>query len=111
MNNINEDDQHVLFYIPIGINTRIDYFPGFGKDELKQAMVGIVLGGIASLAVFLFSSLMIWTLITAFTSLAGSILVTTKNNINISVVDYVNFAMKFSKEKKTYPYRQLKEWQ
>lgn len=110
MERINEDDQHVVFYIPIGINTRLDYFPGFGKEELKQAMVGIVIGGLVSFAVFIYSNLMIWTLITAFTSLSGSILVTTKNNINISVVDYVSFAMKFSKEKKTYPYRQLKEW-
>ena len=111
MNKANEDDQHVVFYIPIGVKTRIDYFPGFGKEELKQAMVGIILGGLVSLAVYICSNLMIWTLIAAFTTLSASILVTTKNSINISVVDYISFAMKFSKEKKTYPYRQLSEWQ
>ena len=106
-----DDDQKVIFYIPIGINTRIDYFPGFGKEELKQAMIGLIFGAIVAVAIYLYTGLTLGAIITAFVTITGSILVTTKSSINISVVDYIAFAMNFSKSKKTYAYRQLKEWE
>lgn len=106
-----EEDKKVILYIPLGINTRVDYYPGFGKNELMQASIGIVFGVILGIIGFLITNLTLVAVTIILLFLVGSVMSATKNNINLSVIDYISFAMKYSKEKKVYPYRQLKEWE
>ena len=110
MNNTT-DDKKVILYIPLGINTRVDYYPGFGKKEILQASVGAVLGLILGIMGYLITNLTLTAIIIILVFLVGSVTATTKNSINISIVDYIGFAMKYSKERKVYPYRQLEEWE
>lgn len=104
-------DEKIMLYIPLGINTRMDFFTGFGKKELAQAMVGIFLGSLVAIFGFILTQQTLTVVIIMIVTISGSIMVTTKNSINQSIVDYLNDMIKFSKERKTYPYRQVKEWE
>ena len=97
-----------MLYIPIGINTRVDFMPGFGKSELSQAIIGIVVGILIAILGYVITNQMLTVVIIMIFAIGGSVLATTKNDINISIVDYVNNILKFNKERQVFPYRQAK---
>lgn len=104
----NDKDEPIMLYIPIGINTRMDFFTGFGKKELLQAMVGIVAGILIAIFLYIITQQSLPVVITLILTIGGSILMTTKNSLNISGIDYINEAIKFNNERKVYPYKQAK---
>ena len=104
----NNKEENLKLYIPIGISTRMDFIPGFGKNELIQALVGIAIGIGVAIVAFIITNQSLSIVVTMILAIGGSILATTKNSINISIVDYINDIMKFSKERQVYPYRQAK---
>lgn len=106
-----DEDERVMLYIPIGISTRLDFFPGFGKVELMQSLVGVFIGIIVALVVFIITNQVLPVMITLMLAVGGSIIATTKTSLNQSIVSALNDMIKFSKERKSYPYRQLKEWE
>ena len=106
----NESDELIMLYIPLGISTRLDYFPGFGKVELMQSLIGMFIGGLCALIVFIITNQVLPVMITLMLTVGGSIIATTKNSLNQSIVSCINDIIKFNKERKSYPYRQLKEW-
>lgn len=103
-----DEEQSILLYIPIGINTRMDYFTGFGKKELSQAMVGIVIGVLLAILSYILTNQALPVVVIMIFAIGGSVLMTTKNSLNISAIDYINNAIKFSNERKTYQYKQAK---
>lgn len=106
--NKNIDNENLMLYIPIGINTRVDFMPGFGKKELSQALVGIAIGIIIAIVAFIITSQTLAVVVIMIFAIGGSVLATTKNSMNISVVDYINNILKFNKERQVFPYRQAK---
>ena len=111
MSNVNNNDkssENLMLYIPIGINTRIDFMPGFGKSELSQAIIGIAVGILIAILGYVITNQMLTVVIIMIFAIGGSVLATTKNDINISIVDYVNNILKFNKERQVFPYRQAK---
>lgn len=104
-------EEKIMLYIPLGINTRIDYFTGFGKKELAEAMAGIVLGILLSILGFLITGQQLTIVIINIFFIGGSILATTKGSTNQSVIDIISDSIKFNNERKSYPYRQIKEWE
>lgn len=106
-----EEEKNIMLYIPLGINTRLDFFTGYGKKEMLQSLVGVIIGGLIALLVFIITNSVFIVMITLMMSVGGSILATTKNSINQSIVDYIGDVIAFSKSRKTFPYRQLKEWE
>ena len=107
MNN-SKSEKNVMLYIPIGINTRMDFMPGFGKKELSQALIGIAIGTVIAILGFIITNQVLVVVVIMIFGVGGSILVTTKNSINISVVDYLNDIIKFNNERQVFPYRQAK---
>lgn len=97
-------------YIPMGIKEKNEYWEGFGASELKKASFPIIVGiGLCMLMSFVFSNILIFV--------GGSILTTTvflilytKGNINISVVDQIENMLSFSRSQKLYYYKSLDEW-
>ena len=87
-------DEDLKLYIPLGVKPEAELFTGFGKKQLFQSIVGsLVMGGIAALA---------W--------LFGSVMMTTKDQSNLSVVDQVQNLIRFLRRQKIYPYRYGDEW-
>ena len=98
-------------YIPMGVKTENEFFSGFGKKELLQAAVGAVLALIVSVFVFLVSLNIAYTMIGVLAGIAGSVMMVTKDQYNMSVVTQVANLIRFSRSQKIYPYVCGKEWE
>lgn len=105
-----DKEEKVMLYIPLGVNTRMDFFTGFGKKELAQCLIGVFFGSFIALLGYVITNQFLTVVIIEIFVVGGSVLATTKNSTNQSVIDYINDTIKFNNEKKSYPYRQVKEW-
>jgi len=103
------NDNNTL-YIPMGVKTENEFFSGFGKKELLQAIVGTVFAIIVSLFIFLASGNIAYTMIGVLAGIAGSVMMVTKDTYNMSVVTQVANLIRFSRSQKVYPYVYGKEW-
>ena len=97
-------DEDLKLYIPLGVKPEAELFTGFGKKQLFQSM-----GGIAALA-WLFTGNVTTTVILALAGIFGSVMMTTKDQSNLSVVDQVQNLIRFLRGQKIYPYRYGDEW-
>ena len=98
-------------YIPLGIKPEAEFFKGFGKKQMAQAAVGSLLCGVIAVILWLFMQNVTVTVITVLTGIAGSVMMTAKDQSNLSVVDQISNMIRFAKSQKHYPYRHGKEWE
>jgi deoxyhypusine synthase len=97
-------------YIPMGVKTETELFPGFGKKQLAQSAIGALgAGAVSALAWALLQNVTI-TVIGILIGIIGSVMMTTKDQNNLSVVDQVQNMVRFTKSQKVYPYRYGDEW-
>lgn len=98
-------------YIPLGVKPETEFFKGFGKKQMAQAAIGsIVCGAIAVILWFIMQNVTV-TMIAVLTGIAGSVMMTAKDQSNLSVVDQIGNMIRFAKSQKHYPYRYGKEWE
>ena len=103
-------DEDLKLYIPLGVKPEAELVTGFGKNQLFQALIGsLVMGGAAAL-VWLFTANVTTTVVLALTGIFGSVMMTTKDQSNLSVVDQVQNLVRFLSGQKIYPYRYGDEW-
>ena len=93
-------------YIPMGVKPEAEFFSGFGKKQMAQAAIG----SLACLLWFITQNVTA-VMITALTVIAGSVMMTTKDQSNMSVVDQIQNMIRFAKSQKIHPYRYGKEWE
>lgn len=105
-----KEEEPIILYVPIGVSTRIDYFPGFGKKELFQSLIGIFIGVLIAILLYIMTSQFLFVTITMISAIAVSIFACQKTNNNQSIIDIFNDMKKFNSERKHFPYQQLKEW-
>ena len=78
--------------------------------QLFQALIGsLAMGGVAAL-VWLFTANVTTTVVLALAGIFGSVMMTTKDQSNLSVVDQVQNLVRFLRGQKIYPYRYGDEW-
>jgi len=104
-------NENNTLYIPMGVKTENEFFSGFGKHELLQAVVGTVVALIVSLIIFLVSGNVSYTMIGVLSGIAGSVMMVTKDQYNMSVVTQVANLIRFSRSQKIFPYVYGKEWE
>jgi hypothetical protein len=97
-------------YIPMGIKPEAELFNGFGKKQLMQAVIGSLSAGIIAAVVWFIFGNVTTTVITVLAGIAGSVMMTTKDQSNLSVVDQLQNMICFVKSQKHYPYRYGDEW-
>ena len=68
------DEEHITPYIPMGVKTEAEYFPGFGKKELFQAAIGSIVFGLVAFLVWLLSQSVSGTVLTVLAGIAGSVM-------------------------------------
>jgi hypothetical protein len=95
----------------MGVKTENEFFSGFGRKEALQAALGAVLSLIVSLLIFLFSGNIAYTMIGVLSGIAGSVMMTTKDQYNMSVVSQAANLIRFSRSQKVYPYVYGNEWE
>jgi len=97
-------------YIPMGVKPDNELFAGFGKKQLFQAIIGSLFGGVVAMLIWLISGSVTTTVIIILAFIIGSVMMTTKDQSNLSVVDQVNNMVRFARGQKHYPYKYGKEW-
>ncbi len=97
-------------YIPMGVKTENELFNGFGKRELMQSVIGSLIGGFIAGMIWLFSGNVAVTVVAVLSGIFGSILMTTKDLNNQSVVDQIGNMVRFMRSQQIYPYRYKSEW-
>lgn len=97
-------------YIPMGVKAEVEIFPGFGKKQLWQSVVGSLCMGFVSAFVWLLSQSVTFTVIGVLSGIVGSVMMTTKDQTNLSVVDQLQNMVRFAKSQKFYPYCYGDEW-
>ncbi|MDO5564748.1 MAG: hypothetical protein Q4F88_05940 [Eubacteriales bacterium] len=105
-----KNTQEQKLYIPLNVTNRIDYFPGFGKKELMQAVIGLIVEIPAGILIYIIMHQTLPMLITFFAGAFFRVTMTTKNQNNISVVDLISFSINYYKEQRIYPYRPKDEY-
>lgn len=98
-------------YIPMGVKPEAEFFKGFGKKQMIQAAIGSLSCGVIALILWLTTQSVTTTMIAALTGIAGSVMMTAKDQSNLSVVDQIGNMVRFAKSQKKYPYRYGKEWE
>ncbi len=98
-------------YIPLGVKPEAEFFKGFGKKQMIQAAVGSLCCGAIALVLWAVTKSVTATMISALAGVAGSVMMTAKDQSNLSVVDQIGNMIRFGKGQKKYPYRYGKEWE
>jgi hypothetical protein len=104
-------NENNTLYIPMGVKTENEFFTGFGKKEALQAAVGAILALIVSLFIYIASGNVAYTMIGILSGIAGSVMMTTKDQFNMSVVSQAANLIRFYRNQKVYPYVYGKEWE
>lgn len=104
-----EKRKHTL-YIPQGLKTRVEIFDGYGKEELFKSIIVTIFAGIIDILLYLIFKNTVMSVVFILVTIAGSVLMLTKDTTNISVVDQLGFLIKFARSQKKYKYKYLDEW-
>ena len=89
-------------YIPMGVKPETELFNGFGRKQLFQSVIGsLAVGAVAAV---------VWFLSGNVTATVILVMMTTKDQSNLSVVDQVQNLVRFLRSQKVYPYRYGDEW-
>ena len=97
-------------YIPMGVKTETEIFPGFGRREFLQSVVGSLGAGVLALLVWIISRNVTPSVICILSGIVGSVMMTTKDQTNLSVVDQVWNMVSFMRGQKYYHYAYGDEW-
>ncbi|TYA14765.1 hypothetical protein FRY98_03555 [Paenibacillus faecis] len=104
-----EQDQSL--YIPLGVKPEAEWFPGFGQHQLGQTAIGTLAALAIALFIWLTGGNVPLTVVTFLIGVSASVMMTTKDRHNLSVLDQITFMIRFAKAQKFYPYRGLSDWQ
>lgn len=106
---MNNQEKETL-YIPLGLKTKTEIFDGFGKEELFQAILSTVAAGAIDTIIYMITKSTAFCVVFILSSIAGSVMMLTKDKTNISVIDQLKFMIRFAKSQKKYRYKYLDEW-
>ena len=76
------EEPRVTLYIPLGVKAEAEFFPGFGKKQLFQAAISAASFALVAFLIWVISSNVSVTMITALSGIAGSIMMTAKDQTN-----------------------------
>lgn len=105
------DETPLTLYIPLGVKTEVEFFPGFGKKQMLQAAIGSMIFGLVAFLIWLITGSVSGTVVAVLAGIAGSVMMTAKDANNLSVVDQCVNMFRFAKSQKYYPYRYGEEWE
>jgi hypothetical protein len=105
------DENNITLYIPLGVKTEVEFFPGFGKKQMFQAAIGSMFFGLVAFLIWLLTGSVSGTVVMVLSGIAGSVMMTAKDSTNLSVVDQCGNMYRFMRSQKYYPYRYGEEWE
>ena len=91
-------------YIPQGLKLRKEIFNGYGKEELMKTILVTLVAGVIDALQFFITRNMVVTIVFMLVAVSGAVLMLTKDNSNISVVDQMGFIIRYQFGQKKYKY-------
>lgn len=91
-------------YIPQGLKLRKEIFNGYGKEELMKTILVTLVAGVIDALQYFVTRNMVVTIVFMLVTVSGAVLMLTKDNSNISVVDQMGFIIKYQFGQKKYKY-------
>ena len=95
-------DEDLKLYIPLGVKPEAELFTGFGKKQAFSIHCGVPGDGRHSGAGLALYRNVTTTVILALAGIFGSVMMTTKDQSNLSVVDQVQNLIRFLRGQKIY---------
>lgn len=97
-------------YIPSNVKTRFEFIRGYGIHELIVTTVVVAfLIGIA-LIIYSFSNDLLVPVLIVLLGTAAMIIITAKDNNNLSVLDMIKNMLEFAGMQKIYEYKYFDKW-
>lgn len=97
-------------YIPSNVKTRFEFIRGYGIHELiVTAVVVAFLIGIA-LIIYSFTNDLLVPVLIVLLGTATMIIITAKDNNNLSVLDMIKNMLEFAGMQKIYEYKYFDKW-
>jgi hypothetical protein len=91
-------------YIPQGLKLRKEIFNGYGKEELMKTILVTLVAGVIDVLQFFITKNTVVTIVFMLVAVSGAVLMLTKDNSNISVVDQMGFIIRYQFGQKKYKY-------
>lgn len=91
-------------YIPQGLKLRKEIFNGYGKEELMKTILVTLVAGVIDALQFFVTRNTVVTIVFMLVAVSGAVLMLTKDNSNISVVDQMGFIIRYQFGQKKYKY-------
>lgn len=105
-----EEQREGKLYVPY-VKARKEYFPGFGQEELHTTIIlTMVIIIVAAIAYMICPDPAI-VVLTILIGVVGSIMMCTKSEANVSVVDFMKSMIRFYKTQQRFLYRYQNEWE
>ena len=95
-------------YIPKGARDKTYFFEGFGREELKEILIPLILGLAFSFLLLIVQNVFSGTIF-AISYLFALILFVSKSQDGLSIVDFLSYVFMFRKSKKNFDYVYLQE--
>ena len=106
-----EEGNKNTLYIPAGLKTQKEIYSGFGKNEMRQAIIAtIVIAGIDVLVSLLILNNLAIFIIALLLGVFMSVMCVQKDTTNLSVLDMITNLYKFMRSQKKYYYKAIEEW-
>lgn len=97
-------------YIPSNVKTRFEFIRGYGIHELIVTTIVVAfLIGIA-LIIYSFTNNLLVPILIVLLGTAAMIIITAKDNNNLSVLDMIKNMLEFAGMQKIYEYKYFDKW-
>lgn len=101
---------NIKLYIPSNVKTRFEFIRGYGIHELIVTTVVVAfLIGIA-LIIYSFTNDLLVPVLIVLLGTAAMIIITAKDNNNLSVLDMIKNMLEFAGMQKIYEYKYFDKW-
>ena len=108
---MSDEGNRDTLYIPAGLKSQKEIYTGFGKKELRQAIIAtlVIAGTDAFVSLLILNNLAIF-IIALFLGIFMSVMCVQKDTTNLSVVDMVTNLYNYMRSQKKYYYKSIDEW-
>lgn len=104
------EEKESRLFIPQGLKPEREWYEGFGKKELVQAVYGSIGVITLSLLVYLLAGRMLYVVIMLLFGETGVLALVTRSPVtNLSAFSQIQAVVGYWKEQQHYRYRQMKE--
>ena len=101
---LEEKEEKYRLYIPMNVKTRLEFFKGFGIKELITTVIVLVALLPISFIVFKLKNSYLLPVVIEFIGVAGTVIMNTKDDNNLCVVNQIKYMIEFAKTQKEYKY-------